>query len=363
MAANAALTTAPAPVPLSARQVEYNPFAEDEFAPSSLAGPSTKSKLVPGGGKLGGSNVSNKSSSSGTARSTGGKARSKREESPPLNLGRKEKAARAMAQQLKKSGKNDSLFSVRHLVDRDEKGGSVSPAPRAPYQPNLPQKPVAPSAAARKMIAPGKKGAGAANEMRKLAPGRDGWDRRSIDEIARDLKAKRPQVEGMGRTNSADEVRPVSKVVGVKRPRSTSPAKASAKPKARPPPIPSSARPPPVSSSARPSSSAVQTKRPRPRSPSTSSSSASPPRRGLPDLDPDDVAGVSATIQALFRRPGAKPPKYADSDASSDMEAGMSDVEEEERRAARIARREDELAEKEEREHRERKERMKRERR
>lgn len=44
------------------------------------------------------------------------------------------------------------------------------------------------------------------------------------------------------------------------------------------------------------------------------------------------------------------------------MEAGLSDVEEEERRAIRIARREDEIAEKEERERKEKKERLRRER-
>lgn len=44
------------------------------------------------------------------------------------------------------------------------------------------------------------------------------------------------------------------------------------------------------------------------------------------------------------------------------MEAGLSDVEEEERRAIRIARREDELAEKEERERREKKEKLRKER-
>jgi len=70
-------------------------------------------------------------------------------------------------------------------------------------------------------------------------------------------------------------------------------------------------------------------------------------------------------IQELFRRPGGQggPRKavYSDSE-SDDMEAGLSDVEEEEQRAIRIARREDELAEREERERKARKEKLRRER-
>ncbi len=72
---------------------------------------------------------------------------------------------------------------------------------------------------------------------------------------------------------------------------------------------------------------------------------------------------MSAQIQAIFRRPGRpEPRRYADSDASSDMEAGLSDVELEEQRTARIARKEDELAGREERERRLAKERSKKER-
>ena len=84
-------------------------------------------------------------------------------------------------------------------------------------------------------------------------------------------------------------------------------------------------------------------------------------------MKPDDErTKVSAMIQELFRRPGAggqggRKAVYSDSE-SDDMEAGLSDVEEEEARAIRIARREDELAEREERERKARKERLKRER-
>jgi protein SPT2 len=55
-------------------------------------------------------------------------------------------------------------------------------------------------------------------------------------------------------------------------------------------------------------------------------------------------------------------PVYSDEESGSDMEAGLSDVEEEEKRAIRIARREDELAETEERERRARKEKLRLER-
>lgn len=84
-------------------------------------------------------------------------------------------------------------------------------------------------------------------------------------------------------------------------------------------------------------------------------------------MKPDDErTKVSAMIQELFRRPGTggqggRKAVYSDSE-SDDMEAGLSDVEEEEARAIRIARREDELAEREEKERKARKERLKRER-
>jgi hypothetical protein len=66
----------------------------------------------------------------------------------------------------------------------------------------------------------------------------------------------------------------------------------------------------------------------------------------------------------MFRRPGAAPKRYDDvySDEDSDMEAGLDDVEMEERRTAAIARREDMLAEQEEKAKRAAKEKAKRER-
>jgi protein SPT2 len=71
----------------------------------------------------------------------------------------------------------------------------------------------------------------------------------------------------------------------------------------------------------------------------------------------------------MFKRPGGSGPARPrrevfsdDDDFSDDMEARLDDIEMEEKRGARIARKEDEDAEREERERRERKERMKRER-
>jgi protein SPT2 len=272
------------------------------------------------------------------------KKEKERESSPPL-LGRKERAARALAQQLKKQTKGEP-FSIRSLVDSDDRGGPSSPAPRS-LQPAILYRPAIP----KKMVAPGKKGAAAVNDLRKLAPGRDGWDRRSIDEIARDLKASRGKVEApvLVRTKSSDGPSGLVRTNGNQRPKSTSPGRTT-KTKSKPPPIPSSARPPP---------SSLSLKRPR-RSSSSSSSTSSPPPRRNRLLDPNNIADISSEIQSLFRRPGAAP-RYAASDVSSDdMEARMSDVEEEERRAARIAKREDEIAEREERERREKKERLKR---
>jgi protein SPT2 len=62
----------------------------------------------------------------------------------------------------------------------------------------------------------------------------------------------------------------------------------------------------------------------------------------------------------MFRRPDRGPVREYDDDSGSDMEAGLSDVEMEEKRALKIARREDEEAEREENARREAKEKMKR---
>jgi protein SPT2 len=178
------------------------------------------------------------------------------------------------------------------------------------------------------------KGKGKAKEvghtdLRALCHDRGNRDNRSIDQIQKDIKARKL---GAG----VKEVK-----------RSRSPDKSS------------TSRPP------RPGVSSSSRRRPSP-SPSTSTSSSedeAPRKKVKPD---DDRTKVSAMIQELFRRPGTggqggRKAVYSDSE-SDDMEAGLSDVEEEEARAIRIARREDELAEREERERKARKERLKRER-
>lgn len=385
---------------------EYNPFAEDERRPASasVAGPSKLSSTK--GKQSGGARTSN-GSGHGNGNGNGVKAskgprdpskertrvnREDRGGSPPA-LGRKEKAAKAFAQKAKRGGVADSVFSVRALVESREARGGSSPAHVAPGSMSPARTPVSHGYAHGYINGSG--GGGAARktgsrkkeivgDLLKLCPERETRDRRTIDEIHRDIKVRkgilptnldrereRPS-EGRG-----DSARTASA--------SASPAKAPAtsRPKpAKPPPIPSTARPSAATTSASrlpaPARSANghghpqrhgQTHRGRGRStsPSTSSSSSStsPPRKRprpgrSPSLDPFDV---SATIQSMFRRPGAAARRYDDveSEGSSDMEAGLSDVEAEEERARRIARREDEQAEREEREHRLMKERKKRE--
>jgi protein SPT2 len=206
-----------------------------------------------------------------------------------------------------KRGKTTSIFSVK----------SNNPPP--PQQRVLSTS----SASARK----GKGKEVGHTDLRALCPDRGNRDNRSIDQIQRDIKARKlgPGVKDAKRSRSPD--------------------KASTSKPSRPG----------VSSSSR--------RRPSP-SPSTSTSSSedeAPRKKMKPD---DERTKVSAMIQELFRRPGGQGGRkavYSDSE-SDDMEAGLSDVEEEEARAIRIARREDELAEREERERKARKERLKRER-
>jgi protein SPT2 len=209
-----------------------------------------------------------------------------------------------------KRGKSTSIFSVK----------SNNP-PQPP-----PQRVVSTSSAGK---GKGKGKEVGHTDLRALCPDRGNRDNRSIDQIQKDIKARK-----LG-----------SGVKEVKQSRS--------------PDKPSNSKPP------RPGISSSSRRRPSP-SPSTSTSSSedeAPRKRVKPD---DDRTKVSAMIQELFRRPGTggqggRKAVYSDSE-SDDMEAGLSDVEEEEARAIRIARREDELAEREERERKARKERLKRER-
>jgi protein SPT2 len=205
------------------------------------------------------------------------------------------------------------------------------------------------------------------DELRALCPDRDTRDRRTIDEIQRDIVNARPvdlskihtQVdrERHGKRNTASGSRSSSPVKGIIKPSKT-----------KPPPIPSSARP--IKS---PHNLPPSAKPRRARSPSSSSTTSSRSQSSIPNprkrskYPPDEPSQyeISKQIQDMFRRPDRPPPGrvvYSDEESDGDMEAGLSDVEAEERRAAVLARREDERAEKEEREHRERKERLRRER-
>lgn len=355
-------------------QAEYDPFAEDvkpiatanipkvgvfpiaiwgifadDLQPSARSGPSKISKT----------SLNKPASSSSTKASTSNKSGNSKNggpskgSSPPVTavLGRKEKAARLFAQKAKKSAA-DSLFSVRSLVESREPA-QVRVTPRAgPSQ-------VPPTSMKTEMR--GKANGGGRNaavrsrlmmngkeELRKLCPDRDVRDRRSIDEISRDLKAKRlltdessPQKNSRPLTASMSKLSIPSSKAREKRPISNPPSE-----KRRRYSLDDS-----TDSESESSSSRQAKRRPKKRSRSPPSQFSEP-----------SAAFISAEIQALFRRPGRSGPKYADdfSDASSDdMEAGLSDVEIEERRAAKIARLEDEAAEKEEREHKLRKEALK----
>ncbi|WRT66304.1 uncharacterized protein IL334_003258 [Kwoniella shivajii] len=380
------------------KELDYDPFAEDARPVPVIVKPTIKS-VKGGNAKAGPSRLTSSKqtipgpsvSSSKTSRNVA-KQKDKSQSPPPL--GRKERAAKAFAQSAKKSA-GDSLFSIRSLVEsRDAPGpstvqrgamsrsasgnalglgngngnrygstptvavhgiGMTNGLRRDPNQIKI--IPGKPKGTTRDQISAQAKMEG----LRKLCPDRATRDRRTIEEIQRDIKAKRiPNPSGNGSISPARKDKPLPHG------RARSPIKASKNIS------------PPKSSKI---SSSAMSKLPPPRgnekkrrpSPSSSSSASSdensPPRKKRP-LDPyrrspppTSHLDVSAQIQALFRRPGAAPKRYNDqfSDDESDMEAGLSDVEEEERRTARIARLEDERAEKEEREHKLAKEKRKKE--
>jgi protein SPT2 len=180
------------------------------------------------------------------------------------------------------------------------------------------------------------------SSLRKLCPDRDSRDRRTVDEIQRDIRARKGGPAGApasggrdlrrsdardGRDNrdnrDRDRVRDRGRDRGRDRDRDRDRDR-------------------------------------RRRSPS-SDYSLSPPRKRSRSSPPEaSRSAVSAMIQGMFSR-GRPLQQYADDDSDgSDMEAGLSDVEMEEKRALRIARREDDEAEREENVRREAKERMKR---
>ncbi|WWD17337.1 hypothetical protein CI109_101778 [Kwoniella shandongensis] len=379
--------------------MEYDPFAEDAkpVGPPIVHKPNTTKPSLKSTHSNGTSRPSSavpRSSNNKPAISRSSSGLITKDKASPPPLGRKEKAARAFAQQAKKSA-GDSLFSVRALVEARESPGAAIPLHRASSNGTAagPSRSTAPSsvtvhgigmANGLKRAAPlqsgsGGKGKGSVRDqiqrkgaeegLRKLCPDRSTRDRRTIEEIARDIKAKK---DGLTSTSvrGVDERR-ISPVKGG-RPVTATNGGGGAKP------IPGSSGmnraplsrrddpriPPSSARKRRPSTSSTS---------STSSSSTSPPppkkrydSRRSPPLrltEKSSAAAVSAEIQALFRRPGRPPPRtsgYDDlSDGSSDMEAALSDVELEERRAARIARKEDEAAEREERERKARKEALK----
>ena len=215
-------------------------------------------------------------------------------------------------------------------------------------------------------------------------------DSRSFDEVQADRRVKAGGGTGSGATAGGPDV--AARLRAAKSgSRSMSPTKAavpnmggSAKKEKEKVVIPTSARP----TSARPlpapavgARKIAPVKRARARSDSASSSGSYDTRdrdrgrasygygygrdRGRSPTPTEN--NYSSVIQSIFRR-GPPPPSrgrevYSDEDDfSDDMEAGLDDIEEEDRRASRIGRREDDIAEREEKERKERKERMKRER-
>ncbi|ORX36693.1 hypothetical protein BD324DRAFT_461581 [Kockovaella imperatae] len=294
-----------------AKEIEYNPFAEDEYRPRPLSF-SLEKPLIK---RLEAKKAANDQKASSTSRANRGgtkssdtkKRNTERKGSPPP-LGRKAKAALAFAQSAKAS-KFDSVFSVRSIVD---KAASPSNSPKLASG-SLPRSAATPS---------------------KLSNGSS--------------KVAASHINGNGKAREDPSLRPKADGMGRNGPRNTIGKAAAAHPSRR--------------------------RRDSNDSTTTSEDSDRPAKRTRPDLDrprgkerfggghsgPSQSA-ISAEIQALFRRPGQTRKEYDDySDGSSDMEAGLSDVEEEELQAARIARREDELAEREEAERRRRKEEMKR---
>ncbi|ODN79828.1 hypothetical protein L202_03722 [Cryptococcus amylolentus CBS 6039] len=313
-----------------AAHVEYDPFAEDvkrpvstpaykptvktaaakaaSVKPGSASAPSRNTPSKAGPSKSGASGKSSKSSSPSFATET-----------------RKERAARLFAQNARKSA-GDSLFNIRALVESREPV-HLPPIPKT----GASKPPKAQGRVSGKGRVPGgslKTRTGAEpDELRKLCPDRDTRDRRSVDEVARDLKAKRSKAEMV-------PVKSTARPLGARNPGIRSPKRR------------------------RRSTSSEST--------DSDDSIVSPPLKRRPgSFEEPPRSTISAEIQALFRRPGAAPQRRYDddfSDASSDMEAGMDDVESEERRAARAARLEDQAAEREEREHRARKEALKKQR-
>ncbi|OCF60548.1 hypothetical protein L486_00182 [Kwoniella mangroviensis CBS 10435] len=384
------------------KELEYDPFAEDARPAPAVVKPSAKptthtnAKAAPSSSKQSVPGPSSKSYTT-TNPTSRDYAKQKAQSHSPPPLGRKERAAKAFAQSAKKSA-GDSLFSIRSLVEsrdqpRSPSGGSGGiPINRTYSAGNLGSGSGSSSSYKgsssiaihglgmsnglkrdpnQNRLIPGKQPKSTREQLnsqakidglRKLCPDRATRDRRTIEEIQRDIKAKK------GGSGSVSPLPPLPSSAGKGKERSPikhndNPKSSTSIPKAQ------------ISSSIKPTMRPKDHSRPpkRRQSPSSSdfnsdsSSDPSPPRKKFdpysrrsrsPPVRLNEHSShldIRDEIQKLFRRPGASNrPTYRDeySDSGSDMEAGLSDVEEEERRTARIARREDELAEREEREHR-----------
>ncbi|KAK4685443.1 protein SPT2, partial [Tremellales sp. Uapishka_1] len=297
------------------QQMAYDPFAEDErplkasTTSKQIASASKPVRPKPSTGTL------KPSVPRTTSKPTTSTAHTSNKTSPPP-LSRKEKALKAFRDQATRAS-GDSLFSVHALVQSHEQEMAPSPKPIKTKFTSVNQpRPIAPPKKAGRIDIK-KQLSGNLEGMRKLCPDRELRDQRTIDEIQSDIRRRREAKEG------------------------------------QPSPIPRA----PQSIVRRPVPSPK-----RRRSPSSSSSSAStpPPRSKFPRRSPP-VTDVSAAIRAMFTRPGQAQRVYRDDwSDDSDMEAGMEDVEREERLALRLAKEDDEREEKEERRRREAKEKLKR---
>ncbi|BEJ16450.1 hypothetical protein CspHIS471_0510550 [Cutaneotrichosporon sp. HIS471] len=331
----------------STARIEFDPFADD-----AVPGPS--SKPVPRKPSAVGAKSSNgtakKPSSGGTGskqsngvRKEGG-AQKKTSDAPMLN--RKEKAALKLARQ----SKADSMFSVQSLVDMAEGTSSRSVSPRRPPPPRPGPSALKKSTTPAMAVKAGTAGKGMAgmkkaidvSGLRKLCPDRDTRDRRTVDEIQRDIRARKALQAG---TASATSSKPLS--AGALRD-SRDKERDRGRDRRSPPRAAGKVRRRSASSS------------------DSDSDASTPPRKrhalAGPNFDGDAPASrmaVSQLIQGMFSR-GRPQQRYDNDSDGSDMEAGMSDIDSEEKRAAKIARREDAEEERLEAQRREAKERAKR---
>lgn len=331
----------------SVARIEFDPFADDAVPGPSSKAPSRRPSAT---GTKGSNGMAKKPSSSGAGckQSNGvkkeGGAPKKASDAPMLN--RKEKAALKLARQ----SKADSMFSVQSLVDKAEGTSSRSVSPRRPPPPRpgllALKKSTAPAIGAKaggtgKGVA-GMKKAIDVSGLRKLCPDRDTRDRRTVDEIQRDIRLRKGAMSTG--TASAASSKPPS--AGAQRDNKDR-VRDRGRDRRSPPRAAGKVRRRPMSSS------------------DSDSDASTPPRKrhalAGPNFDgdaPASRAAVSQLIQGMFGR-GRPQQHHDDYSDGSDMEAGLSDIDSEEKRASKIARREDAEEERLEAQRREAKERAK----